>query len=84
MRLTALDDYFKVSGDVWVHRGFVTKLFGASSARAMDSEIGRPRTASAGCTTATGLASRSMMTSVSSRIRVITKAKSMAASDSEM
>src|SRR5947209_8977282 len=48
----------------------------------MDSEIGRPHTTSAGRTTATGLPSRSMMTSSPSDTRGITKAKSLAASDS--
>src|SRR5437773_8269593 len=47
----------------------------------MDSEIGRPHTTSAGRTTATGLPSRSMMTSSPSDTRGITKAKSLAASD---
>src|SRR5208282_169298 len=55
-----------------------------ASAKAMHSEIGRPRTASAGRTTAMALASRSMMTSAPARTRAMSAAKSLAASASEI
>src|SRR5258706_1085751 len=64
--------------------GSCPSSFACASANAIDSERGRPCNGSAEWTTATGRASRSMITSTPARTRASTPAKSPAASASEM